>query len=319
VDLGTTIDLDLRLVRYVVILAEELNFARAAARLQIAQQTLSAQISSLERRLGVRLFLRDRRHVEITAAGSLFVLRGRVLLAGARALLEELNNSAPPLRVDVITEGLTAGIIAQELSCRMPDTELHVVQGQGLTGVLPQISEGRLDLAFGRVPGGGTALPASLSFLTVRFESIGIVVPDDHELAGYENVPMTVLAAHPLVMHTAEEASEWESWIDEVVDAFGLSVGWRLHGHGRGSANAAVLRYRAPSFAPIEAPTPSGIVVRRIIDPVPVGRVSVVWRSQGRTPAKLRRVIDLIHEISTERDWLTLPSERYWLDEDDRH
>jgi DNA-binding transcriptional LysR family regulator len=308
------VDLDLRLVRYAVVLAEELHFAHAAARLQIAQQTLSAQITQLEARLGVPLFVRDRRHVELTPAGELFTLRGRDLLADAQDLLAELPGSAPaPLRVDVITEGLTPGIIAREMRPRLANVLLEVVQGHGLAATVPAVAEGRVDLAFGWVDGIGKPLPSSLSHQLVRWEPVAIVLPASHPLAARKQVPMTELAAYPLVLHTAAEAADWHAWNEEIVAAFGLRIDWRLQGHGRDSANAAVLAYHAPAFAPLEAPVPDGVVIRPIVDPIPLCPISVVWRSHGRTPARLRRAISVIHEIASENQWLARPSADYWL------
>ncbi|WP_432989844.1 LysR family transcriptional regulator [Dactylosporangium sp. CA-233914] len=311
-------DLDLRLVRYAVVLADELHFTRAAARLLIAQQTLSAQVSGLESRLGVTLFVRDRRHVELTPAGELFVQRGRELLVEAQALLEELHENAQPLRLDVITEGLTSGVIARELGPRLTGVQLEVVQGQGLTATVSAVVDGRVDLAFGRVHGLAKPLPAGLRHHPVRLEPIGIILPADHELAAREKVPMAELAAYPLVLHTAEQAAEWQDWNREAATVFGLRIGWRLHGHGRSAANAAVLTHHAPAFAPLEAPVSDGVVVRPVVGPVPLGRLSVIWRSRGRAPARLRRAISAIQEITAEHDWLTPPTSEYWLPEADR-
>ncbi|MFD4602996.1 LysR family transcriptional regulator [Streptomyces sp. NPDC058464] len=308
----------MRLVRSAVVLADELHFGRAATRLSIVQQTLSAQISQLETRLGVALFVRDRRHVELTPAGELFVRRGRELLAEMQDLLQELRLAAPPLRLDVVSEGLTPGVIARELGPRMTDVQLQVVQGQGLTASLSAVSDGRVDLAFGRVCGLDKPLPPGLAHRMVRLEPLGIVLPADHELAALKQVPMAALAAHPLVLHTAEEAAEWEDWNEKVTEHFGLTIGWRLHGHGRTAANVAVLFHQAPAFAPLEAPLLEGVVVRPVVEPVPLARVSVVWRSQRHAPERLRRAISAIQEISTGHRWLTLPTTDYWLPEADR-
>src|SRR5947207_3026279 len=78
------VDLDTRLLRAFVTVAEELNFTRAAQRLFIAQQALSGQIRQLERRLGVKLFERTTRSVGLTDAGE-------QLLPHARATLEALD------------------------------------------------------------------------------------------------------------------------------------------------------------------------------------------------------------------------------------
>ena len=83
--------LNLRQVRYFVVLAEELSFTRAATRLHISVPALSQQIKSLERQLEVQLLVRDTRYVGLTPAGTRFADTGRGLLDAGAAAVDEVR------------------------------------------------------------------------------------------------------------------------------------------------------------------------------------------------------------------------------------
>jgi DNA-binding transcriptional LysR family regulator len=102
---------ELRLLRYFVAVAEELHFARAAERLHIAAPSLSQQIKSLEASLGTPLFVRDRRHVELTSAGRTLLPDAREILELAARAQRRVAGATGPLRVGYVSwlpEQLTA-------------------------------------------------------------------------------------------------------------------------------------------------------------------------------------------------------------------
>src|SRR5437667_8619979 len=94
--------MELRQLRYLVTLAEELHFGRAAAREHIVQSGLSQQVQRLERELGVRLLERTTHHVRLTPAGAAFLVEARQILAHlgrAATVAQRASEAAPSLRV----------------------------------------------------------------------------------------------------------------------------------------------------------------------------------------------------------------------------
>ena len=86
--------IDLKRIRHLVILADELNFSRAAIRVSLSQTAFSRSIQSLERDLSLRLFDRDTRSVQLTTAGRQLLVRARALLNMADTLTAEANHIA---------------------------------------------------------------------------------------------------------------------------------------------------------------------------------------------------------------------------------
>src|SRR5262249_7691604 len=99
--------MELRHLRYVVALAEELHFGRAARRLNISQPPLSQQIKDLEDELGVKLFYRTKHEVQLTSAGQRFFEEARQILAridhAARVAVRAHNGEIGHLTIGTVT------------------------------------------------------------------------------------------------------------------------------------------------------------------------------------------------------------------------
>lgn len=110
--------LETRELVYFVAVAEDLHFSRAAERLGIAQPPLSRAVSRLERRIGVRLLDRTSRHVELTAAGLVFLDECRHLLRAMDAAVDRTQRAVCPYRlVLAFRPGTGSGLLTQVLRC----------------------------------------------------------------------------------------------------------------------------------------------------------------------------------------------------------
>ncbi len=103
--------MEIRLCRYFVAVAEELNFTRAAERLHTAQPSLSQQIRQLEEEVGTPLLHRDKHRIQLTEAGAVFLREARIVIAAADRALT-LARQAVYLRI-----GLLPGPAARILPC----------------------------------------------------------------------------------------------------------------------------------------------------------------------------------------------------------
>src|SRR3954467_11480676 len=88
--------IELRQLRYFVAVAEELHFGHAAERLHMSQSPLSRAIRDLERQLGVVLFVRTTRRVELTQAGIALLERARRALADVEGAVDDARRAGLP-------------------------------------------------------------------------------------------------------------------------------------------------------------------------------------------------------------------------------
>jgi DNA-binding transcriptional LysR family regulator len=195
--------MDFRHLRYFLIVAEELHFSRAAARLGISVATLSYTIRSLETMLGAQLLRRKTKSaVSLTHVGQRF-------LSEAQASIKQLEHAemigrrAARGEAGSITLGYTlsatcSGLIAAAL-IRFQKTHPEVsVQARHIE-TFPQfkaIIDGALDVGVMRMP---RRYPSGLAGFVIGSEHFSLVVPEGHPLAKKQQIHASAIAKEPLI------------------------------------------------------------------------------------------------------------------------
>jgi DNA-binding transcriptional LysR family regulator len=190
--------MDVRQLEYVVSVADEQNFTRAAARCHVAQSALSHQVARLEAEFGVRIFDRTSRSVRLTEAGETFLPYARQILddyASARATLDQLAGiTRGRLRIGLTQDAVRSldliGLFGK-FHRRYPAIALSTTTGPGQE-LVDAISDDLLDLAFAAI--GSEGGPEDVIFLPLVEEPLVAIVPSDHPIANRKRVRLAELA-----------------------------------------------------------------------------------------------------------------------------
>jgi DNA-binding transcriptional LysR family regulator len=230
--------MELRQLRYFVTVARTRHFGQAAERLHMAQSPLSQAIRQLESQLGVTLFERTTRRVDLTPAGE-------ALLADAERILASVSDAGARARrigeghaglLRVGATGLTALAqlprLARIAARELPDLQLRYVPGLLTPAQELALTEDRIDLAVLRPPLREPGLASRL----VTSERLVVAVPANHRLAGDEPAALAELRDEDFVRYGTEG-----SVVDTVVGQACLNVGFLPRLAGEGSDNAILL------------------------------------------------------------------------------
>ncbi len=246
--------LELRHLRTLVAVAEELSFTRAAERLHMAQQALSKQISQLEARVGVQLVERTTRKVELTPAGHALVEHARGLLADserALAAAREAGGVTPVFTVGFVVPADHEPMrpVLELFAERRPDVDLRVHFGDVLD-LAGGLQAGHADVAVvvGEMDTTGLVLEPLWS------DPRGVAVAADHELASKSEV-------------TIEELLELPSFDFPAPDPIGRDY-WGVVKERRGRPARIVAQFRSLDglLEAIRAGLGGHVIRERIVD-----------------------------------------------------
>lgn len=216
--------LELRQLRYFVMLAEELHFGRSAERLHVVQPAVTQQIQKLERELKVTLFDRSKRSVNLTDAGQRLLPEARAVLATVNQAIEavtgltEQPNSGHTLRIGT-ADGLGARLdsILSRLHDTTPDLKLSL-ESATTWSRLERVRNGELDAAFVRILRKRNDIPT----VPVWVDHLVAAVPAGHVLAGQSSLMLHQLADLPLRLVPRKDSPAFVDMITEACRSAGF-------------------------------------------------------------------------------------------------
>jgi LysR family transcriptional regulator, transcription activator of glutamate synthase operon len=297
--------MELRQLRYLVALAEELNFTRAAAKEHVAQPALSQQIRRLENEVGLGLVERTTRHVTLTAAGELLVGRARRILAELDATETELQ-ALRGVDVGHVTIGAmhTMGPVDVSLALALfhdlhPNVGL-TVREQASEEMAEMLRVDELDLAFlsvtERVEAHGLGLHQLIS------EELVVLLPPAHRLGGHRQVRMIELADEQFISFRAGAR------LRELLFAAGREAGFvprvTLESNESQRIRRLVARGLGVAILPrSDAEGPGAdVAVAPLVEPALRRDITLAWREGRRHAPAAAAFLDLARETFSDTE-----------------
>lgn len=295
-------------MRYVVEVARQGGFSRAAVKLHVAQQAVSQQIKQVERALGVRLFERTSRGVEVTAAGEAFVQEARRALNAADRVGQRARAAARGevgtvrLAYTLATVYETLPTLIDALAAEHPELKVtpREVFAHDIEGLL---DDEEADVALAPHVGHRSGLDQH----RVRLEPFVAAVAESHPLAAEQHIPLAALVDETIELWPPTMSP---GYYDAVVAAC-RDAGFepRLDEQAAGSTvwgNIARGRGAGLVVASLRSQLPRGLILISFAAPAPALAIDLMWPVDRTTPA-VRRLIDVADQLAQDRGWLRQP------------
>jgi LysR family transcriptional activator of glutamate synthase operon len=277
--------MELRQLRYLVALADERHFTRAAAREHIAQPALSQQIRRLEAEVGLALVERTTRRVALTDAGELLVARARRILAEVDDAQAELGTLAGVkggrLAVGALhTMGpVDLSLLLASFHRNHPDVEL-TVREQSSEELAEMLRDDVIDLAFLSVT--ERIQSRGLELRRLVTEELVAVLPTQHALAGREGVTLSELATDAYISFRA--GSRLRELLDSAAAAAGFEPRITLESNESRRIRSLVSSGLGVAILPRSDAVGPGapVAVARLVEPALTRDVTLASRAKRR-------------------------------------
>jgi LysR family hydrogen peroxide-inducible transcriptional activator len=293
----TLAGLSLRDLEYALAVAQTRHFGRAAERCGVSQPALSEQVRKLEGLLGVELFERNRRGVDVTPRGEALLARAERVLSEAHGLLEVAHGTAEPLESTLRLAAIqTLGpyYLPYLLRCTrhaFPQLKLRLREGQ-TEALLDILRNGATDLVLAALPIAADGLTAIKLFR----EPFLLVCPVGHRLGTVPQVGLRDLAADGLILleegHCLREhaLSLCAGAAPTARLATSVETLWHMIASGEGYS-------LLPALSLVGRGAMEELVVCRALNEPEAGRtIALVWRATDPRGASMRRLADLLRQ-----------------------
>jgi DNA-binding transcriptional LysR family regulator len=201
--------MDIRQLRYFITVAEHLNFTKAANQLYVAQSAISQQIADLEDQVGVKLFIRNKRSVKLTPAGSVFLKEAIEIVEKTSGAIEKAKQTD-----EGIIGSLSIGFLAVHVRSFLPEVikrfrelypkvELHLNHFPSKM-LKDELEHGDLDFAL-TLPSGLHRIE-EIEIETVAKEPYCIVMHKNHPLVNNKKITLSDVAQEPFIIHNRHDS-----------------------------------------------------------------------------------------------------------------
>ena len=279
--------MELRTLRYFVVTAQELNITRAAEKLTMSQPPLSNQIKGLEEELGVQLFIRGKRRLELTEEGSLLLRRARELLELAEKTKQEISSLREGMSGTIclgIVEGRAPFLAAKWIAGFQEEFPLvrYSLWNGSSDDVLDRLHKGLADLAVIAAPYDTEHLDG----FAVGQEPWAAILSENHPLAQLpgNEVPLSSLVGEPLIVPSRKSRVEAiRRWFGEI----GAEPRILCEMSNYVDALALAEQGVGISIFPQTTSTPgSNVISKVVIQPARQAEYVLVW-NKGQRPSGL--------------------------------
>jgi len=276
--------MDIRKMRYFIMVAEELNFSRAAERLRMAQPPLSQEIRKLEEELGVQLFHRTKRLVELTDAGKIFLEGSQQTLLQLERTIKETQLAAEgkigSLIIGFVDSTEIVIEVLNEFRERFP--KIHLILREMTTEQqLKALYEKQIHIGFIRSKQNNGILSSEVC----SEESLRLVLHQDHPFSSLSEIPLRMLIDEPFILfprhmgpnfydliisyfwdhgvslNVVQEAIQMQTIVNLVATGMGVSV-----------VPSSVESYKHP-----------GVIYKKIQESTPKVNLYISWREDEKS------------------------------------